>query len=427
MADYDAIVVGAGLSGSAAALCMAKAGMSVLVVERGDSPGSKNMTGGRIYGHSLEKIIPGFAEEAPVERKVIREKISMLTGESCFTMDFSSSRFAAPASASYTVLRSEFDPWLAAKAEEAGCDVVSPAVADDLIYENGKVSGVRAGEDELTADVVLLADGVNSPLGRKAGLKKELAPNMVAVGVKEVVELPKGVINDRFGLEDGEGAAHLFAGASTGGLVGGGFVYTNKESLSVGLVVSVHALAGSRTRLPDLMEAFRESSPLKLLLAGGKLVEYSAHLVPEGGMNMLPTLAGDGVMLLGDAAGFCLNFGYTVRGMDYAVASGMLAAETALEAKNKGDYSAAVLGGYKNRLERSFVLQDLETHKRAPDFIEHTPRLYKEYPELAEELFTSLFTVNGPSRLFIKKALPAVSKAGLFGLLRDGFRGARSI
>ena len=427
MADYDAIVVGAGLSGSTAALCMARAGMSVLVVERGDTPGSKNMTGGRLYGHSLEKVIPGFADEAPVERKVVREKISMMTGESCFTADFSSSRFADPASASYTVLRAEFDAWLSGKAEEAGCDVVCPAVADDLLREDGRVTGVRAGEDELTADVVLLADGVNSLLGQKAGLKAELPPNMVAVGVKEVVELPKGVINDRFGLEDGEGAAHLFAGEPTKGLVGGGFVYTNKESLSVGMVVSVHAMAESAMRLPDMLQAFRESKHLRPLLAGGKLAEYSAHLVPEGGIHMLPKLAADGVMLLGDAAGFCLNFGYTVRGMDYAIASGMLAAETAVEAKEKGDFSATSLAGYKTRLEQSFVLQDLDTHRRAPDFIEHTPRLYKEYPALAEDLFTSLFTVNGPSRLFIKKAMPAVSKAGLFALLRDGFRGARSI
>jgi electron transfer flavoprotein-quinone oxidoreductase len=124
MADYDAIVVGAGVSGSTAAYCMAKAGMGVLILERGDSAGSKNVTGGRLYAHSLEKIIPGFAEEAPVERRVIRETISMMTAESSFNIDFHSSRFAAdPKKASYTVLRAEFDAWLAGKAEEAGCDV----------------------------------------------------------------------------------------------------------------------------------------------------------------------------------------------------------------------------------------------------------------------------------------------------------------
>ena len=427
MADYDAIVVGAGLSGSTAAYCMAKAGLSVLVVERGDAAGAKNVTGGRLYGHSLEKIIPGFAEEAPIERKVMRERISMMTDESCFTMDFGSSRFGDPASASYTVLRAEFDAWLAGKAEEAGCDVVCPAVADELLKEGGKVMGIRAGEDDLTSDVVILADGVNSLLAQKAGLKRELSPHHVAVGVKEIIELPKDTINDRFGLNDGEGLAHLFAGAPSKGMVGGGFLYTNKASLCVGMVMTVADMAKSSIRLPDLMEAFRESSPLKPFLAGGKLVEYSAHLVPEGGLGMVPTLSADNLLVVGDAAGFCLNMGYTVRGMDYAIASGQLAAQTVIEAKEKGDFSNTTLAGYKKRLEDSFVLKDLNTHKHAPDFIEHTPRMYKEYPALVEGIFTDMFKVSGPSRLMIKKALPHILKAGLFNLAKDGFKGTRAL
>lgn len=242
MADYDAIVVGAGLSGSTAAYLMAKAGLSVLVVERGDTAGSKNVTGGRLYGHSLEKIIPGFADEAPVERKVMRERITMMTDDSAFTVDFAAEKFADPGSASYTVLRAEFDAWLAGKAEEAGCDLVSPAVADDLLRdENGQIIGIIAGDDELTADVILLAEGVNGLLAQKAGLKKELSPHQVAVGVKEVVELGEGVINDRFNLVSGEGLAHMFAGSLSNNLVGGGFIYTNRESVSVGMVMTVAA------------------------------------------------------------------------------------------------------------------------------------------------------------------------------------------
>ncbi|MDR1489101.1 MAG: FAD-dependent oxidoreductase [Desulfovibrio sp.] len=427
MADYDAIVVGAGLSGSTAAYCMAKAGLSVLVVERGDAAGTKNVTGGRLYAHSLEKIIPGFADEAPVERKVVRERISMMTDESCFTADFSSSRFQNPASASYTVLRAEFDPWLAGKAEEAGCDVVCPAVADELLRENGKITGIKAGDDELTAEVVLLADGVNSLLAQKAGLKKELSPHHVAVGAKEVVELSGGVINDRFNLNEGEGLAQLFAGSPSQGMVGGGFLYTNKSSLCIGMVVTVAHMAKSPNRLPDMLESFRQSPALKPLLEGGKIIEYSAHLVPEGGINMTPTLSADNVLVLGDAAGFCLNLGFTVRGMDYAIGSGALAAETVIEAKEKGDFSNAVLCGYQTRLENSFVMQDMRTHKNAPDFIEHTPRMFKEYPELVENIFADMFTVSGPSKLMLKKALPYVRKAGLLNLMLDGFKGSRAL
>ncbi len=428
MADYDAIVVGAGLSGSTAAYLMAKAGLSVLVVERGDTAGSKNVTGGRLYGHSLEKIIPGFADEAPVERKVMRERITMMTNESAFTVDFAADKFADPASASYTVLRAEFDAWLAGKAEEAGCDVVCPAVVDDLLRdESGKIIGVIAGEDELTADCVLLAEGVNGLLAQKAGLKKEVSPHHVAVGVKEIVELGEGLVNDRFNLASGEGLAHMFAGSLSNNLVGGGFLYTNKESVSVGMVMTVAGMCTSDKRLPDLLEEFRNSNPVRPFLEGGKLIEYSAHLVPEGGIKMTPTLYADNVLVLGDTAGFCLNMGYTVRGMDYAIGSGECAAQTVIQAKERGDYTAATLSGYKTRLENSFVMKDMVTHQHAPDFVEHTPNLFNKYPELIQNIMLEMFTVNGPSRLMTKKALPHVLKTGLFSLAKDGLRGARAI
>jgi electron transfer flavoprotein-quinone oxidoreductase len=142
---------------------------------------------------------------------------------------------------------------------------------------------------------------------------------------------------------------------------------------------------------------------------------------------MTPTLYADNVLLLGDTAGFCLNFGYTVRGMDYAIGSGECAAQTVIEAKERGDFSSSTLSGYKTRLENSFVLQDMITHKHAPDFVEHTPNLFSKYPELVQNIFLEMFTVNGPSKLMAKKALPHVLKAGLFSLAKDGLRGARAI
>ncbi len=430
MADYDAIVVGAGLAGSTAAYCMAQAGMSVLILERGDTAGSKNVTGGRLYAHSLEKIIPGFAQEAPgIERVVTKEVITMMTEDSAFNIDFSSTKFKEdPAKASYTVLRAPFDEWLAGKAEEAGCDVVSPARVDDFIRENGKITGIIAGEDELTADVVILADGVNSLLAQKAGLKKELSPHQVGVGVKEVIELPKDVINSRFCLEDGEGMARLMAGAVSKGMMGGGFLYTNKESLCLGMIIGVEGMMHSPDRLPDMMEAYKNHPAVKPLIEGGKLVEYSAHLVPESGIHMMPTIFADNVMVAGDAAGFCINLGFTVRGMDFAIASGEAAAQTAIEAKEKGDFSSAALAGYKSRLEQGFVMKDLQTYSKAPAFIEHTTRLYKEYPEMVEKIFLEMFTMDGkPGQKMIKKMLPIVRQAGIFNLMKDGIKGVGAI
>lgn len=167
---FDAIVVGAGVAGSVAALVMARAGLDVLVIERGDSAGCKNMTGGRLYAHTLEAIIPGFAASAPVERKVTREKISFLTEESAVTLDFHREQPDVPQHASYTVLRNRLDPWLMEQAEQAGAQFIPGVRVDALVREGNKVTGVQAGDDILEANVVILADGVNSMLGSSLGM-----------------------------------------------------------------------------------------------------------------------------------------------------------------------------------------------------------------------------------------------------------------
>ncbi|GAB6039214.1 FAD-dependent oxidoreductase [Fundidesulfovibrio butyratiphilus] len=428
MPDYDVIVVGAGLAGSTAAYCMAKEGLSVLMLERGDTPGSKNVTGGRLYGHSLEKVIPGFADKAPVQRMVTRETISLMTADSSFNLDFQSRLFgSSPSAASYTVLRSEFDAWLAGEAENAGCDVVCPARVDSLLKENGKITGVVAGDDTLTCDMVILADGVNSLLAQKEGLKKELSPHEVGVGAKEIIQLSEQVINDRFGVTGNEGVARLFAGDPSEGQVGGGFIYTNKDTLCLGVVVTVDQISTSKTRLPDLVERFKSHPAVAPLVEGGKVVEYSAHLVPEGGLKMVPELVADNLLVVGDAAALCVNLGFTVRGMDYAIASGQMAAETVIEAKAKGDYSKAGLAGYKQRLEQSFVLKDLNTYRHAPEFIEG-PRTYTVYPDLVEKIFVDLFRVTGePAVLARKKLLPHVLKAGVFGFIKDAWKGGNAV
>ena len=254
---FDAIIVGAGVAGGAAAYVLAEAGLEVLLLERGDAPGSKNITGGRLYTHNLERLIPGFVAEAPLQRRVVKESVTLLTGGSGVTLDFESRLPAGGSSDSYTILRAEFDQWLAGKAEQAGCQLALPVRVDDLLRKDGQVCGIIAGPDEIEAEVVILAEGVNGLLSQKAGIKQEVKPVQVAVGIKEIIELPPSVINDRFHVEDGEGAARMFVGAPTGGLIGGGFLYTNKESLSLGLVFNVGGLAALH-KIPDLLEDFKQ-------------------------------------------------------------------------------------------------------------------------------------------------------------------------
>ncbi|MBK0272214.1 FAD-dependent oxidoreductase, partial [Salmonella enterica subsp. enterica serovar Infantis] len=267
---FDAIIVGAGLAGSVAALVLAREGAQVLVIERGNSAGAKNVTGGRLYAHSLERIIPGFADQAPIERMITHEKLAFMTDKGAMTMDYCNGEDAASSQVSYSVLRSKFDAWLMEQAEEAGAQLITGIRVDNVVQRDGKVVGVEADGDILEAKVVILADGVNSLLAEKLGMAKRVEASHVAVGVKELIELPKSVIEDRFQLQGNEGAACLFAGAPTDGLMGGGFLYTNETTLSLGLVCGLHHLKDAKKSVPQMLEDFKQHPAVAPLIAGGK-------------------------------------------------------------------------------------------------------------------------------------------------------------
>lgn len=393
---FDAIVVGAGVAGCVAAYVLAKEGLDVLVIERGNYAGSKNMTGGRLYAHSLERVMPGFAEEAPVERLVTREKISFITDDDSVTLDYHTGEAFSAEAASYTVLRGKFDQWLQEKAESEGAQFIPGIRVDRLLQdETGRVTGVQAGEDELLAECVILADGVNSLLAQSIGLLPKYHAHQYAVGAKEVIGLSKQVINDRFGLSDGEGAAWLFAGSASAGLMGGGFLYTNEDSISLGVVCGLGDIERSPKTVPQMLEDLKNHPSVKPLIEGGELLEYSGHLVPEGGYDMVPEkLAADGVLITGDAAALCINLGFIVRGMDLAVASGECAARAVIDAKKAGDFSAAGLAGYRRRLEESFVLRDMKQYRNVPHLMEN-PRLFSDYPKMTAGIMRDLFRYAG--------------------------------
>jgi len=426
--SFDALIVGAGIAGCVAGYLLAKEGLQVLVIERGNYAGTKNMTGGRLYAHSLEKIIPGFADEAPVERRVTHEKISFLTDDSAVTIDYQNGRSKVPVEASYTVLRGTFDKWLMEKAEAAGVQFIPGVRVDELLVKDGKVVGVKAGDDELEANVVILADGVNSILGEKLGLVKRINPHNVAVGVKELIELPQDVLESRFNLQGDEGMAWMFAGTPSDGRMGGGFLYTNKTSISLGVVVGLAGIGDAKKSVPQMLEDFKEHPVVKPLIKDGKMIEYSGHLVPEGGLDMLPNLTADGVMVVGDAAGLCLNVGYTVRGMDLAVASAEAAALTVIDAKKSGDYSKAGLAGYRRRLEAGFVLKDLNLYKKLPSFLENNSRVFDAYPKLMTNVMKDLFVIDGtPAVPLMTKMRKRAGEVGIMNLIKDGIAGVRSL
>ena len=429
-ADFDIIVVGSGCAGAVAAYVAANAGKSVLVIERGNYAGAKNMTGGRIYAHSLKAVYPCFENEAPIERKITHERIAMADAESSMTIDFTSPELAREGADSYSVLRGPFDQWLAEKAEEAGAEYIYGIAVEELVKDDaGKVIGVRAGDDEITASVVIVAEGVNSLLSERFLGNARPKPHQMAIGIKETFELPASVIDDRFLLSEGEGAAMLFVGAPTHGKVGGGFLYTNKESISLGLVATISTAAEATNNTPvyQMLEDFKTHPSVAPILRGAKLVEHSGHMVPEGGYDMLPTYVFDGALLVGEAAGLCMNMGYQVRGMDFAVASGRMAAEAAIDALAAGDTSATGLAGYKERMENSFVIKDLETFRRWPRVMEDWDAMFSDYPTMVRDILNAMFCVDGqPQEHLIKRIVPILKKRGLFKLGRE-MRGALKV
>jgi electron transfer flavoprotein-quinone oxidoreductase len=412
MEKVEVVVVGGGPAGLAAACVLAEAGAEVLVVERGDYSGSKNVTGGRLYLEPVRPYLPGLWDDAPFERRVVKERLTMMAPESSLTVELNSRRFHREPAHSVTVLRATFDQWLAEKAGERGALVIPGYKVDDLLMEDGRVTGIRSADAEVQADVIVAADGVLSFIAEKAGLRGRPDPQHVAVGVKEVIELPEEKIQDRFGLQAGEGAAQLFFGSITRGMFGGGFLYTNRRSLSLGLVIGVHALMESKPPVQphDLMEAFQARPEVEALVAGGQPVEYSAHTIPEGGPAGMPRLVADGLVVVGDAAGLALNQAVTVRGMDIALVSGALAGRAILRAREMKDYRAATLGSYEQTLKASAVYRDFATFRHVPEVLSN-PRLFEEYPQMACDVFEQIMWVGAqPKEKMSTTALRAVRK-----------------
>ena len=399
MERVEVAIIGAGLAGLSCAYALAKAGMDVLVVERGDYPGSKNVTGGRLYMNPVRQYMPEIWEEAPFERYVSKEKLTMLSEASSVSMELRSDEFSKKPYHSYTLIRPVFDKWLAEKAAATGAAVVPKYKVEGLLKESGKITGIKAEGEDIAANVVVAADGALSFIAEEAGLRPKQNPEHFAVGVKETIELPRKVIEDRFGLHGDEGCAQLYFGSLTKGLTGGGFLYTNRESISLGIVVGIGALMTSAQQheTPQLMESFKQRAEVSSLVEGGETVEYSAHTIPEGGINSITRLYANGILVVGDAAGFALNMGIIARGMDLAIASGAIAAEAIIEAKKRNDYSATSLAVYEAKLNNSFVMKDLHTFRNVWNVL-NNPRLFEKYPNAIATLLEDLMYIGSDSK-----------------------------
>jgi electron transfer flavoprotein-quinone oxidoreductase len=322
----------------------------------------------------------------------------------------------------YTIIRVHFDQWYAKKAEEAGVEVFCGVMVSGVLKDaKGKVTGIKTSDgDDLTANVVIACDGVNSIIAQKAGFIDELKSNEVALGAKEVIALPSGVIEDRFQLNPGEGATMELFGSVSLGMLGYAFIYTNKESLALGVGCKLSDYQKKGLRPSDHLEHVKQHPLIKKLISGGKTLEYSAHLIPEGGYKSMPPLAKDGFLVAGDAAQMT-NPAYR-EGSNLAMTAGKLAGETVIEAKKKGDYSEATLKSYVNKLEASYVLPDMEDIQDLEEHVENSPGFLEFYPQLACELAQLRFSADGvPKRDHLKTAIGMIRKRGFLRVAKDLF------
>lgn len=395
---FDAIVVGAGPAGSIAAYVMASGGMKVALIERGEYPGAKNVFGGVLYREPLAQIFPEFWKEAPLERCVVEQRMWMLSEGSAAKFSYHNERFTNPPNA-WTGIRANFDRWLAGKAEQAGAIPVYETVVTELIRQGLKVVGVRTDREDgdLYADVVILADGVNSLLAKSLGIHREWRPDQVSLAVKEIIALPKGVIQDRFNLADNEGCTTEFIG-ETFGMAGLGFLYTNQTSLSIGVGVMLNDLNEKKVKPYEILDKVKEHPDIQRLIAGGEVVEYAAHLIPEGGFDSMPELAGDGWMVCGDAAQM-VNMVHR-EGTNLAMTSGRLAGCAAVYAFQHCDFSRDVLQCYTQWIRGSIVHKDLKKYRGLHGFLrdEKSEQLFGTLPQSLNDALFRILSVDGVAK-----------------------------
>ncbi len=397
-ASFDAVVVGAGPAGSCAASVLARAGHRVLLLERGPFPGSKNMYGGVIYPRILDSLHPRWWESAPVQRWVTRRSTMMLTGTQALSIDIRAQAWGEPPYNGATALRPEFDSWLADKAVDDGATLVCSTTATGLIRdERGQAIGVRTDrpDGDVTARVVIACDGVNSFLAKEAGLYGTPDPRNYTVGVKQTIALPRRTIEERFAVRGRDGVDIEILGG-TAGVNGGAFLYTNLDSIAIGVVLAMTTLGRQQRRPEEIIESLKSHPALAPLVEGGEVAEYSAHVIPEGGLSMMPKMVGDGVLVAGDAAALCLTAGIWLEGVNFAMASGMYAGEAAAEGLAAGDTTSSGLAGYERRLSDTFVLRDHRKLRRAPKLV-LSDRVQHRYPQLAADTVEAMFRVDNPT------------------------------
>tara|TARA_R100001143_G_scaffold63605_1_gene73800 strand:+ start:18262 stop:19584 length:1323 start_codon:yes stop_codon:yes gene_type:complete len=436
---FDCIIVGAGVAGLAAAMTLARNNMKFLLIEKGEFPGSKNVSGGVLWGSDLAKLVPNYWEEdAGWDRFINHRRLTFMDDQSTFSVDFKSSHFNQTPYTGVVVLRSKFDRWLAEKVEEAIAEsdyamdsfIATNILVEEVLMEDGKAVGIRTGEEKFYADSVIIAEGVNNLLTRQVGLQDSYVPaDHMLTGIKEIIRFDQNVLEDRFQLNGRSGMSNEFVGFATDGVEGGGFLYTNKDTLSLGLVLGLKDLREKGKKPYDILNTFKKHPVISDMIQGGEVVEYSAHIVSSGDKRVMPKkLHTHGLVVCGEAANLLMNAGKAIQGMDYAMRSGILAAETIVENKKTDDFSESAMKKYQNRLDDSYVMKDINNFQDAVHLL-HDPVMTQKIPNLICDFGRNFFSIkNEPTKKAREMMSDSIKEhASYWELLKLGVKGGKAL
>lgn len=418
--NTDAIVIGAGPAGISAALEIARGAKRVVLIDKSQYPGSKNMYGGAVYDTALREVFKDEVDNIPYERIINSHSWAFLNDTGSFDMTYKNSK----AKNAYAIKRFNLEKWMIEIAKKQGVYYIPNTLVEDLIIKDGIVCGIQTNVEKYYAPITIIADGVNSLLAKKLNLRETFKPKDMILSAKEAIKLDKKVIEERFNLKTdcSNGVCKMFFGAEKKykDLFMMSYLYTFKDTIMLGAGANLEDLSKNKININQILDELKNHPDISPLIESGKTIEYSAHLIPETGYNKMPKLTSSGVIIAGDAAGFVNSVHF--EGTNFALISGKLAGETALCALNNNDYSENTLSIYKKKLNESFILKDLYSYRNVINSLyERRSSLSYYYPYKIKEFFEIVTSANCTSKSsqFRKFLFDFVKDRNIKELLKD--------